>query len=347
MNDVGILGYGFYLPESRMSAADIAAATGGNWSEAAVRDKLGIVGKSIPGPEDGTQEMGARAALDAIARSGIDPLEIDLILCMGEEWKEYPLTTSAIYIQERIGAHRAWGIDIQQRCNTSVAAIKIAKDMLIADPEIATVMIVGGYRNGDLIDFRDSAVSFMFDLAAGAGALLLRRDLGRNRVLGSHIITDGSLARDVGVWYGGTEHPIETLPEAELAALRARGNLSLRVFEPEHMKARLNEVSMPNWLACIDKALAKSGATRADIDFLNALLLEAQGGAVGVSGGLRPPGPGRPDAVDPRRPAPEALEGRRPDGGNRRRHRLCVGCNRRTLGFRGRLTAAWVTPLRR
>ena len=34
MNDVGILGYGFYLPESRMSAADIAAATGGNWSEA-------------------------------------------------------------------------------------------------------------------------------------------------------------------------------------------------------------------------------------------------------------------------------------------------------------------------
>ena len=24
MNDVGILGYGFYLPESRMSAADIA-----------------------------------------------------------------------------------------------------------------------------------------------------------------------------------------------------------------------------------------------------------------------------------------------------------------------------------
>ncbi|MCE9568620.1 MAG: 3-oxoacyl-ACP synthase [Rhodocyclales bacterium] len=271
MNHVGVLGYGFYLPDRHMSAADIAAATGGAWSEEAVREKLGIVRKSIPGPEDGTQEMGARAALDAIARTGIDPLEIDLILCMGEEWKEYPLTTSAIYIQERIGAHRAWGIDIQQRCNTSVAAIKIAKDMLIADPEIATVMIVGGYRNGDLIDFRDSAVSFMFDLAAGAGALILRRNLGRNLVLGSHIITDGSLARDVGVWLGGTEHPIESLPEAELAVLRARGNLSLRVFEPEHMKARLNEVSMPNWLACIDKALAKSGATRADIDFLNVL----------------------------------------------------------------------------
>jgi 3-oxoacyl-[acyl-carrier-protein] synthase-3 len=271
MNDVGILGYGFYLPDHHMSAADIAAATGGAWSEAAVRDKLGIVRKTVPGPEDGTQEMGARAALDAISRSGIDPLEIDLILCMGEEWKEYPLTTSAIYIQERIGAHRAWGIDIQQRCNTAVAGIKIAKDMIIADPDISTVMIVGGYRNGDLIDYKDSAVSFMFDLAAGAGALILRRNLGRNVVLGSHIITDGSLARDVGTWYGGTEHPIESLPDAELAVLRARGNLSLRVFDVEHMKARLNEVSMPNWLACIDKALEKSGATRADIGFLNVL----------------------------------------------------------------------------
>lgn len=271
MSGIGILGYGFYLPDRHMSAADIAAATGGQWSEAAVRDKLGIVRKTIPGPEDGTQEMGARAALDAIKRSGIDPLEIDLILCMGEEWKEYPLTTSAIYIQERIGARRAWGIDLQQRCNTTVAAIKIAKDMLTADPEIATVMIVGGYRNGDLIDFRDPGVSFMFDLAAGAGALILRRGLNRNQVLGSHIITDGSLARDVGVWYGGTEHPIEALPEAELAPLRARGNLSLRVFDVEHMKDRLNAVSMPNWLACIDRALEKSGATRADIDFLNVL----------------------------------------------------------------------------
>jgi 3-oxoacyl-[acyl-carrier-protein] synthase-3 len=271
VTDVGILGYGLYIPQTVMTAADIAAATEGRWTESAVREKLGITKKSVPGPGDGTQEMGARAALDALARTGVDPMEIDLVLCMGEEWKEYPLTTSAIHIQERIGARRAWGLDIQQRCNTTVAAIKIAKDMIIADPEIATVLIVGGYRNGDLIDFTDPDVSFMYDLAAGAGALLLRRGHARNRVLGAHIITDGSLSRDSGVWYGGTEHPIESLPEAELATLRATGNRSLRVFDAAHMKARLEEVSMPNWLECIDRALAKSGATRADIGYLNVL----------------------------------------------------------------------------
>lgn len=271
MTDVGILGYGLYIPQTFMTAAEIAAATEGRWTEAAVREKLGIAKKSTPGPSDGTQEMGARAALDALARTGVDPMEIDLVLCMGEEWKEYPLTTSAIHIQERIGARRAWGIDIQQRCNTTVAAIKIAKDMMIADPELSTALIVGGYRNGDLIDFTDPDVSFMYDLAAGAGALLLRRGHVRNRVLGAHIITDGSLSRDTGVWYGGTEHPIESLPDAELAVLRNKGNRSLRVFDAGHMKARLEQVSMPNWLECIDRALAKSGATRADIGYLNVL----------------------------------------------------------------------------
>ena len=271
MNQVGILGYGLYLPEHAMSAAELAAATGGRWSEAAVREKLGIIRKTVPGPDDGTQEMGARAAHDALARTGIDPMEIDLVLCVGEEWKEYPLTTSATYIQASIGARRAWGIDIQQRCNTTVAAIKIAKDMMLSDPDLATTLIVGGYRNGELIDYTDPEVSFMYDLATGAGALLLRRGLGRNLVLGSHIITDGSFARDTGVYYGGTEHPIEALPEAELAQLRAAGNRSLRVFDAEHMKTGLNEVSMRNWLACIDRALAKSDATREDIDYLNVL----------------------------------------------------------------------------
>lgn len=268
---VGILGAAYTLGSGVMTAADVAAATGGRWSEAAVRDKLGIVRKSVPGPEDGTQAMGARAARELLAAHALDPLEIDLILCIGEEWKEYPLTTSAIYIQEQIGARNAWGIDIQQRCNTTVAAIKIARDMMLADAEIRTAMIVGGYRNGDLIDYTDPAVSFMYDLAAAGGALVLRRNLGRNLVLGSHIVTDGSLSRDTGVRYGGTVAPIESLPEEQLARLRREGNRSLAVFDPEHMKARLGEVSMPNWLACIDRALAKSGASRSDIDFLNVL----------------------------------------------------------------------------
>jgi 3-oxoacyl-[acyl-carrier-protein] synthase III len=267
---IGILGIGVYLPQTTMSAAQIAAATNGVWSEEAVREKLGILQKTVPGPQDGTQEMGALAAQAAINDANIDPREIDVILCFGEEWKEYPLTTSALYIQDRIGATNAWGIDVQNRCCTSVSALKMAKDMLIADPDITTVLVAGGYRNSDFVDYTDKNMSMMYNLSAGGGALILRKGMNRNLLLGSHLISDGSLARTAGVEIGGTVNPI-TADNVETAYK------SLRLLEPEKMKARLNEVSQANWMTCIDKALAKSNKTRSDIGYLDILHIKRSG----------------------------------------------------------------------
>lgn len=261
---VGIVGTGVYIPGTFMTAAEVAAATGGRWSADDVVNKLGFRKKPIPGPQDGTQEMGVYAARDCLRRTGVDPSDIDLVISIGEEWKEYPLTMSAIYIQEKICAKGAWAIDLQQRCCSCVAAMKIAKDMMLADDDMETVLIVGGYRNGDFVDYRDPAMSMMYNLGAGGGAILLKRDLGRNALLGTHIMTDGSLARDVGVRYGGTAEPIT----AENLAVAYK---SLQIFDEKHMKDRLNEVSMSNWLYCIDQSLAKSALTRRDIGYLAVL----------------------------------------------------------------------------
>ena len=264
MENVGILGLGIYLPEGRMSAKEIADATQGVWSEQAIIEKLGIVQKTMPGSADGTQEMGALASLKAIENAGIDPKEIDVILCFGEEWKEYPLTTSALYIQDRVGAVNAWGIDVQNRCCTSVTALKMAKDMLIADDEINTILVCGGYRNGDFVDYADKNMSMMYNLSAGGGALILRKGMHKNLLLGSHIISDGSLARTAGVEIGGTVNPMNKDNVEE-------GKKSLRLLDPEKMKNRLNAVSQNNWLTCIDEALRKSKLTRSDIAYLDIL----------------------------------------------------------------------------
>lgn len=262
--NVGIVGTGIYIPEGRMTAKEISEASKGIWTEEAVIEKLGIVEKTIPGKDDGTQEMGVRAGLDALERTGIDPKEIDLVICMGEEWKEYPLTTSGIYIQEKIGATNAWAIDVQQRCCTTVAALKIARDMMVADPDINTVMVVGGYRNGDFVDYADKNMSMMYNLSAGGGAIILKKNYGKNLLLGTHMVTDGTMARDAGVEYGGTEKPItpDNIDEAYK---------SLRLFDAKHMKDRLNEVSMDNWYYCIDKAFEKSGIAKEELGYLAVL----------------------------------------------------------------------------
>ncbi len=270
MTNVGIVGTGLYLPKSRMSDREIAAATGGTWTQDAVRKKLGIIEKPMASPEEGTQEMGALAALDVLERTGIDPEEIDVILNIGEEWKEYPLTTSALYIQDRIGARNAWGIDTANRCCTTVTTMKMAKDMLMADDTIETVLIAGGYRNGDLVDYSDPNMSMMYNLGAGGGALILKKNHGKNLLLGSHIVADGSLSRTAGVEIGGTANPITSKNLAE-------SRRSLRLMEPVKMKARLNEVSLDNWLTCVDRALEKSELERSDIDYLAILHMKRSG----------------------------------------------------------------------
>lgn len=261
---VGIVGTGIYLPKQRMTAKAISDATEGQWTEAAVLEKLGIQEKPIPGVEDGTQEMAVKAALNCLEVTGVDPMSIDVVLCMGEEWKEYPLTTSAIYIQEKIGARNAWGIDVQNRCCTTVSAMKIAKDMLVADETIDTILICGGYRNGDFVNYTDANMSMMFNLGAGAGAIILKANHDENILLETHIMSDGSMARDAGVEIGGIINPI-TKDNVDVAYK------SLKLMSPQHMKERLNDVSMKNWMACIDKAFEKSNVSKEKLDYLAVL----------------------------------------------------------------------------
>jgi 3-oxoacyl-[acyl-carrier-protein] synthase-3 len=265
---IGIVSTGLYLPEPVVTSAEIAARSG--LPEWVVRDKLGIHQKHMAGPEDHPNQMAVWAAQDCLSRTEIPADEIDLVLCTTEEWREYLLWTSGIDLAYQIGATRAWAMDIHMRCCTTVAALKIAKDMMLSDPDLNTVMICGGYRIGDFIDLTNLRTTFLFNIGAGAGALLLRKNWPANHVLGSHLITDGSMSRHVVVPASGTIQ----FPTDEA---RAQGLFNFDLVEPEAMKSRLNQVSMDNWMRCIDEALRKSGHSRADLGFLNMVLIKPSG----------------------------------------------------------------------
>lgn len=258
-NHVGIVGTGIYIPNTYETAEAIAEQSG--IPVKVIKEKLGFYKKPIPGPGDGTMEMGVKAAMDCLRRTNTDPLEIDVIISIGEEHKEYPLTTTSIYIQEAIGAYNAWGVDVAQRCGTAVVAMKLAKSLMLSDPKVNTVLIAGGYRNGDLIDYRNQRVTFMYNLAAGGGAVLLKKNYGRNLLLETNIITDGSFARDVGVRYGGTLYP---LSKENIDF----GLKSLDVLDPDHMKEGLGKKSMPNFIKVIEESLKASGYHKEDINYL-------------------------------------------------------------------------------
>ena len=272
---VGIAAIGTYSPKGYMTAVDIAELSG--YPEWVIRDKFGITGKHIGGADDHPNEMGIKAALDCLAQTDIQPEEIDVVICTTEEWREYLLWTSGIHLAYEIGATNAWALDIHNRCATTVSAMKMAKDMMIADPEINTILIAGGYRISDFINFKNPRTTFLWNIGSGGGAMLLRKNHPRNHVLGTHLITDGFMSKHVVVPASGTiQHPTD---EAV-----ANGQFYFDLVEPEAMKGRLNEVSMDNWIHCVDESLRKSGLkadgtpyTKADLDFLNMVLIKPSG----------------------------------------------------------------------
>lgn len=257
--NVGIRSTGVYLPEVYMTSADIARESG--LPVDVVENKLGFRRKLVPGPEDHTIEMGIKAARLALERGNVNPAEVDLVIYTGEEYKEHLLLTGAIKLQGGIGAIKAWAFDIQLRCGTTVMALKVARDLMLADDTLNTVVLAGGYRNGDFIDYKNPRVRFMYNLAAGGGAIVLQKNIGRNEVLAGKVITDPLLADLIGVTAGGTKVPLtaETL---------THGLYTLDVFDPDQMKKRLEEVSMPNFLRVIQETVAQAGYTTQDISYL-------------------------------------------------------------------------------
>ncbi len=275
MRTMGIVSTGTWFPETFMTAAEIAAESG--LPEWVVREKLGIERKFVADPNVHPNDMAVHAAQKAIDKAGIDPMEIDVVLCTTEEWREHLLWTTAIDLAYRVGAKRAWGVDVHARCVTTIAAMKLAHGLLSEDESINTILIGGGYGISEFIDLTDLDTSFLFNIGAGAGAMILKRDWPENQILGDHVICDGSMSRHVIIPASGTvQHPTDKAV--------AEGGFKFRLAEPEAMKARMAEVSIPNWVTCVDRALEKSGPrsdgtpyTRADIDFLNMSLIKPSG----------------------------------------------------------------------
>src|SRR5262245_4949524 len=231
---IGLMALATYLPRTVHDAAYIAEQSG--IAEAVVREKLGIQAKHRAGPEDQTSAMAYWAALVALERAGVAPEELDLVLYSGSMHKDFYVWSAANRIQHLLGARNAYAFEVAALCTTNVLALKVARDLMTADPRLKTTLICGGHRTADLIDYRDASTRFLFNLSDGGSAMVLRRGYNANHILASSFITDGSLAEDVTIPAGGARLP--TSPET-----LAQGLHTFHVADPARLKAGLDGAS--------------------------------------------------------------------------------------------------------
>jgi len=257
---IGLESWGIYLPSKKHTSEYIAKETG--IPKDIIEDKFGLKSKTVPGNDDHTVKMGAKASFQALERANLTPQDIDLIIWAGEVYAERPMMTYGIKLQQLLGNPKeAWAFDINQRCGTFLVGMLIAKSLIQTDPQIKRVLIASGYRNSDLINYQNPRSRFMISLAASGAAAIIRADYNKNQILGISAISDGRFADDVYVPAGGTVHPISTKAiEEDL--------IYLDVPDPEGLKERLDQFSMNSFVKVIDNALERSGYSREDINYL-------------------------------------------------------------------------------
>ncbi len=257
---VGLESWGIYLPKERHTSDYIAKQTG--IPKDIIEEKFGLKSKTVPGAEDHTVAMGAKASLLALERANINANDLDLIIWAGEVYAERPMMTYGIKLQQLLGnPTKPWAFDINQRCGTFLVGMLLAKSLIQTNPNIKRVLVASGYRNSDLINYKNQRSRFMISLAASGVAAIIRADYQINEILGISAISDGRFADDVYVPSGGTIEPIS-------AEAIEQDLIYLDVPDPEGLKERLDKFSMDSFVKVIDNALEQSGCTREDIDYL-------------------------------------------------------------------------------
>lgn len=244
-----------WIPEEFESAEYIAKESG--VPQHVVEEKMGIIKKCRAPKELQTSTMAINAGKIIFEDGEIDPESVDLIIWTGSEYKDYPVWSAGIYVQEQLGLKNAWAFDLSSRCSSNVVGIKVAKAMMQADSKINRVLLCGGHKTGELVNYQDPTSKFLYNLSDGGSAILLERG-DENPILESSVITDGAFSEDVVIPIGGTRKPFSDAKPEEF---------HLTCPDIVGMRERLADRSIDNFLSVIN-GCAKESMPSKPIDYL-------------------------------------------------------------------------------
>ncbi len=203
----GIRSIGWWVPQARRSAQEIA---GDHGLELDALVKLGLNTKAVPGEDDHPSTMGARATRRALEAAGLTVDDLDLLLFAGVT-RDWPAPWVAAFgVLHELGAHRAAGMDIANRCAGGIDALWLAK-ALIDSGAHRTVAVCCADRYDHVIGHR-RPIELITDAAyaAGAATAIVTADAGNDIVALSHLTNPDLSAHTAGgPVAGGTRRPVD------------------------------------------------------------------------------------------------------------------------------------------
>lgn len=190
-----------YVPDDLLTNADLEKMvdTNDEW----IRTRTGIRERHIlKEPGKATSDMAAEAAKKVLAKRGIAPTEIDLIL-VATVTADMNFPATANLVGDKIGATNSWGFDINAACSGFLFALQTGAQFIQSGTH-KKVLVIGADMMSSIVDYTDRTTCVLF--GDGAGAVLLEPSEvhGIEDALLHH---DGSGAKYLRQKAGGSLHP--------------------------------------------------------------------------------------------------------------------------------------------
>ncbi len=249
MQNTGIVGVGKYLPEKVLTNADLErmVETTDEW----ITTRTGIKERRIAHPDEATSDLALRAGRNALARAGIAPADLDLII-VASITPDHQFPSTACYVQAALGASRAICFDVSAACSGFIYGLACA-DNFLKSGNCRNALVIGAETMSRITDWNDRNTCVLFGDGAGAAVLTQTDSPG---ILATHLGGDGTKTSLLYLPAGGSRNPatLQTV-EARMHYVQMQGNEVFKVAVTSLADAAL-------------AALSKAGLKCSDVDWI-------------------------------------------------------------------------------
>jgi 3-oxoacyl-[acyl-carrier-protein] synthase-3 len=207
-----ITAVGGYVPDYIMTNAELEKIvdTTDEW----IQTRTGIKERRIlKGEGKGTSDIAVGAVQNIFDKTGIDPMEIELVIC-ATTTPDHTFPATANIICDKLGMKNAFGYDISAACSGFLYALTTAAQF-IESGKHKKVIVIGADKMSSILNYDDRTTCIIF--GDGGGAVLLEPNTEGYGLIDSVLKSDGAGKAFLHQKAGGSVKPatVETVMNKE------------------------------------------------------------------------------------------------------------------------------------
>ena len=197
-----ITGVGGYVPDYVLTNKELETMV--DTSDEWITTRTGIKERRIlKGENKGVSILGIEAVKDMLAKTKIDPKEIDLLI-FATVTADMTFPATANIVATAVGAVNAFSYDLGAACSGFLFALTTGASF-IESGRYKKVVVVGGDKMSAIIDYTDRTTCIIF--GDGAGCVLLEPTAENVGIMDSLLKSDGSGETYLHMKAGGSRKP--------------------------------------------------------------------------------------------------------------------------------------------